>query len=426
MPFLTSAVFGFALAAPIGLTVVKPPLGKAADPGKSPQSFKTGQYRNLFREIGKSDQEICDKLNAAYGQLFYGDNATQRVFFPVGADLGYIKDVGNGDVRSEGMSYGMMIAVQLGQKEVFDRLWKWSKTYMQHQSGPWKGYFAWSCKESGEKNTKFPASDGEEYFITALYFAAGRWGSGKGIFDYRAEADAILFQLINKEKENGGLVDNAHNMFSLEHKQVVFVPNGDAAKFTDASYHLPAFYELWSRWGKTDKTFWKEAAQASRSYFKKAVHPVTGLASDYSTFDGKPMKAPWDPNSKGDIFAFDSFRVAHNIAMDHAWFDADPWQVQQTNRLLEFFDSQKPNYVSNYTVDGKPLVEFRSGGLVAMNAAACLAATTPASKRFIKDFWDAPIPAGQWRYYDGMLHLLGLLHCSGQYRIWAPESNSSS
>lgn len=418
MAFLTASLLGILLQPGEGKTPFQAPLPKAAAPGRSPKSFTTGQYRNLFREVGKTDQEICDKLNKAFNQLFYGDAKTEAVYYPSGPDMAYIKDVGNGDVRSEGMSYGMMISVQFGRKEEFDRLWKWAKTNMQHQSGPWKGYFAWSCKESGEKNTKYPASDGEEYFITALYFAAGRWGSGKGVFDYRAEADAILNQLINKEKENGGIVDNAHNMFSRQVKQVVFVPNGDAAKFTDASYHLPPFYELWSRWGKTDKAFWKEAAEASRAYFKKAVHPVTGLASDYSSFEGKPMKAPWDPNSKGDIFGFDSFRVGMNIAMDHAWFESDPWQVQQTNRMLEFFDRQTPPYVANYTVDGTPLVDYRSGGLTAMNAASCLAATTPSAKRFINDLWNAPIPSGQWRYYDGMLHLFGLLHCSGQYRIW--------
>jgi hypothetical protein len=28
--------------------------------------------------------------------------------------------------------------------------------------------------------------------------------------------------------------------------------------------------------------------------------------------------------------------------------------------------------------------------------------------------------AGQWRNNDSMLYLMGLLHCSGEFRIWAP------
>ncbi len=39
---------------------------------------------------------------------------------------------------------------------------------------------------------ELPAPDGEEYFVMALYFAANRWGNGKGIYDYEAHADRLL------------------------------------------------------------------------------------------------------------------------------------------------------------------------------------------------------------------------------------------
>ena len=44
--------------------------------------------------------------------------------------MAYIEDTGNHDARTEGMSYGMMMCVQMDRKEEFDRLWKWAKTYM--------------------------------------------------------------------------------------------------------------------------------------------------------------------------------------------------------------------------------------------------------------------------------------------------------
>jgi oligosaccharide reducing-end xylanase len=389
---------------------------------QSPRSYATGKYRNLFREIGKSDAEIKAKVEGAWKQLFYGDDANQRVYYPVGKEMAYIKDVGNNDVRTEGMSYGMMVAVQLNHKPEFDRLWRWVKTHMQYPNGPMKGYFAWQCTPEGVKRGKTPASDGEEYFAMALYFAANRWGAGKGILNYSAEADAILHAMIHKEEENGGVVDGVHNMFDRKEKQIVFVPNGDAASFTDPSYHLPAFYELWARWGpKRDRAFWREAAGVSRRFFRKAAHPKTGLTPDYATFDGKPKKAPWDPNNRSDNFLFDAFRTGGNIGMDYAWFGVDPWQVEQSNRMLEFFAAQKPRYVSNYTVDGKPLVDFQSTGLVAMNAVATLASTSKVAPDFVKALWDAPVPSGQWRYYDGLLYMFGLLHASGNYRIWMPK-----
>ncbi|MCI0494453.1 glycosyl hydrolase family 8 [candidate division KSB1 bacterium] len=78
-----------------------------------------------------------------------------------------------------------MIAVQLNKKSEFDRLWKWAKTYMQHQIGASKDYFAWHCKDDGTKISQNSASDGEEWFVMALFFASARWGDGEGIFAYQ-------------------------------------------------------------------------------------------------------------------------------------------------------------------------------------------------------------------------------------------------
>lgn len=374
-------------------------------------AFATGQYRNLFREmLGKSDAEVQAKLDAAWQQLFYGDDHTQRVYYPVGADMAYVLDTGYNDVRSEGMSYGMMIAVQLDKREEFDRIWKWAKTYMYQQDGPYQGYFAWHCQPSGEPIHRNPASDGEEWFVMALFFAARRWGNGEGIFNYQAEAQAILDTMLHKAEQKSDL---ATNMFDARTKLVVFVPTvGRDSSFTDPSYHLPAFYELWARWADKDNVFWQQAAQASREFFRKAAHPQTGLMPDYAEFDGTPT------GGEHRDFRFDAFRVASNVAVDYAWFAADPWQVEQSNRLLEFFYSQGiDRYVNQYTLDGKPLSSDRSTGLIAMNAVAALAATTDKAPRFVEALWNARIPSGRWRYYDGLLYMLALLHVSGNFRI---------
>ena len=223
------------------------------------------------------------------------------MYYPVGSDMAYIEDIGNGDVRTEGMSYGMMIAVQLDKKAEFDRLWKWAKTYMYQTEGPFKGYFAWHCSTDGVQLDANPASDGEEWFATALFFASGRWGNGAGLFDYRQQAQAILDSMRAKTAEGNGI---ATDMFDPLEKQVVFVPSGRNATFTDPSYHLPAYYELWTRWSDKDNQFWAEAAGVSRSFFKKAANPQTGLMPDYANFDGTPA-------TTGDHkdFRFDAWRT---------------------------------------------------------------------------------------------------------------------
>lgn len=379
-------------------------------------SFHTGVYQNLFVELlGLSDKEVKLKIDNAFHQLFYGDDKTERVYYPMGDDMAYIVDINNNDVRTEGMSYGMMIAVQLNKKEEFDRLWKWVKTFMQHQSGPHKDYFAWHCKTDGTKISINSASDGEEWFVMALFFASARWGDGEGIYNYKKEAQKILDAMLNKS-ENSDERDVVTNMFSKKHKQVVFVPNGDADDFTDPSYHLPHFYELWSLWADKENNFWREVADTSRSFLKRAVHPVTGLAPDYANFDGSPIDR-WGGGHNN--FQYDAWRVAMNVAVDYQWFAKDKWAVEQSNRLLNFFYSQGiKNYGSLFTLDGKMLMPDHSEGLVAMNAVAALASDLELRKEFVRELWELKMPTGHYRYYNGLLTMLGLLQVSGNFRIY--------
>jgi oligosaccharide reducing-end xylanase len=382
-------------------------------------AFESGAYRNLFAEyLDKTDSEVQEKLEAAWNQLFYGDDRTQRVYYPVGEDMAYVEDIGNDDVRTEGMSYGMMIAVQLDKQDEFNRLWKWAKTYMYQSDGPYRGYFAWHCSIDGEKLDANPASDGEEWFATALFFASARWGDGEGIFDYRAEAQQILHIMLHKSDEDNGL---ATNMFDLDTRQVVFVPSGYNSTYTDPSYHLPAYYELWARWADTDNQFWAEAAQASRSFFHEAANPQTGLMPDYARFDGSLSRDDYH-----QAFRFDAWRTLSNVAVDYAWFAADPWQVEQPDRVLDFLASQGMNsYPNQYALEGEPLSSDHSTGLAAMAAVAALAAHPDKGRPFVQALWDTKIPSGQWRYYDGMLYILGLLHVSGSFRIYSPAESGS-
>jgi oligosaccharide reducing-end xylanase len=387
-------------------------------------SFFTGKYRNLFRELGYSQAEAHAKIEAVYQQLFHGDPETEAVYYEVGANedgpLAQIRDIANGDIRSEGMSYGMMIAVQLDRQAEFDALWNWARTYMRNAdpAHPAYRYFAWSLAFDGTPNDTNPAPDGEEYFATALYFAAGRWGCS-GAFDYRAQADEIVDALKNRGDIAGG-----STLFNLEQKQVRFSPsigyiegNGD---HTDPSYHLPAFYELWARWGqRKDRDFWLDAAAVSRDFFVAATHPDTGLAPDYANFDGTPRAASWDANTVN--FRFDAWRTAMNWSFDWAWFQRDARERVLSDRLQAFFESQGlASYVANYTLAGEPLVTYRSTGLIAMNAVASLAATEPRRHDFVQALWDLSAPAGQYRYYDGLLYLMALLHVGGEFKVYPP------
>ena len=374
-------------------------------------AFKTGKYRNVFAELGISGEDIEKRLKDSFHTVFYGSD-DERFFHTAGDNMGYFEDTGNNDARTEGMSYGMMMCVQMDWKEEFDRFWLWTKTYMYNEEGYHKGYFGWSCKTSGEKNSEGPAPDGEEFFAMALFFASHRWGDGEGIFNYSEQARAIL-----RENEPGV------PMWNKDNHLIEFVPG---CPWSDPSYHLPHFYELFALWAdEEDRPFWAEAARASREYLKKACHPVTGLAAEYANFDGSPYIGDEEFiknfGSRHDWFYSDAYRVAANIGLDYEWFAADEWNVVNADRIQKFFSGNLSDCkFMTYEIDGTVIDQpaLHPVAIIATNAMASLAAKGEYAADWVRLFWNTPLRTGDRRYYDNCLYLFALLALSGNYRIW--------
>lgn len=391
-------------------------------------AFATRRYRNLFAELGYKQKDIDKKLKSVFESVFYGPD---KVYFEVGNSMAYISDIKNHDVRTEGMSYGLMIAVQFDRKDIFDRLWRWNKKYMQHQEGLLKGYFAWSCQTDGTRNAQGPASDGELYYVTSLIFASNRWGNSTGI-NYLAEAQNIL----NCSMQKIGM-ERVAPLINLEHQLITFTPDPFGGRFTDPSYHIPAFYEVWARWAEDGRSeFWRVCARKSREYLHKSIHPVTGLNPDYNNYDGTLLGSK---RVIGDAFRFDSWRVPMNIALDYSWACADrKWQQEYGNKIQNFFYSQGiDSFVDQYNVDGTTVTELlgaggykklrHSLGLVATTAAVSLVCTHDKSREFVDRLWNAkhvPYDDGYFdAYYDGLLRLFAFMHLSGNYRIIFPQGH---
>lgn len=372
-------------------------------------------YRNLFAEIGIKQEDIEKRLEEIKQFYFYGGE-DERVYYPVGEDMAYICDTGNNDARTEGMSYGMMICVQLDMKEEFDRLWKWAKTYMWMEDGYNEGYFAWSCATNGEKNANGPAPDGEEFFAMALFFASHRWGDGEGIFEYSREAKEILRACLHKGENGRAGVP----MWNHENHQILFVPGID---FTDPSYHLPHFYELFALWAdEEDREFWKEAVTASRKYLVKACHPDTGFSAEYAEFDGSPMSRPlpWS-RDRHDWFFSDSYRTVANIGLDFEWWGVDEGQCAAADKMQEFLLSGlRENRYHKYEIDGRIADEevLHPLAIPATVAQGALVAKGPHVKEWVESFYQMPMRTGRWRYYDNCLYFFAFLALSGNYRMY--------
>ena len=266
---------------------------------------------NAFRDVlGKSDAASSAKLEAAFAQLFHGTE-DQTIYYPEGTDQAYIKDILHGDVRTEGIGYGMIITVELNKRTEFDALWTYAKNKLKYTTGANSGYFLSSCDTSTTTTTPCIDPFGYEQFAMALIFAHDRWKSTTGAIDYAADAQELLHVMRHKEEDNGGIVGGVTNTFDSVTMLAYDMPNTLAATYTRPSVEMPGYYELWAE--ATGDSFWTQAAASARAYWKKAANPNTGLMPLRATL------ADATPVSGSENFVAEGYRTHLSLVLDRIW-----------------------------------------------------------------------------------------------------------
>ena len=380
--------------------------------GLRPLSPRTS-YPNPFRDVlGKTQTEIDMKIMGAFDQLFHGDPMSEAIYRTVGADQAQIEDILHDDVRTEAQGFGMMITVQLDQRDEFDRLWRHAKSELRIAMGANEGYYNSSC-DNVDGLSSMPCIDpfGMEQFAMALIFAHGRWGS-TGSIDYETDVLELLDVMLHKEERNAGVMTDVTNVFDDLTKLPFHEPKASASTFTRPSIVIPAYYALWAE--ATGDPFWSQAEDAGRIYTRDVSNETTGLVPVRAYFDGRPVTGGgWD------AFRHEAYRTELNLALDEIWNGDDPWVVQTSDRLIAFFWSQGlPDYGKAYALDGTVLDPTKEIALVASNGAVAAIATRTERAEFIQEVWDMQTPTGGARYYAGVMDLLALLVLGGKFQVY--------
>lgn len=379
---------------------------------------------NLFTSLlGKSEAEVEARLQQVWNHFFtpadldrYEAPGETSVYYETADGLAFIMDTGNNDVRSEGMSYGMMLSVQLDHRTEFDKLWGWAKKYMAYAPGSaWDGYFCWQCRPDGTKLGGSNASDGEAYFVTALFLAAERWGEPR----YADEANAILTKVMNKDGKRTGV----YNLYNKENGLITFVPDRMGHGFTDPSYQLPAFLDKWAQVASADRPFWERAATEARRHLIASAHPETGLYPDYSEYDGRAYRWP-HAGYDTSIYMYDAIRCAMNVGMDYyLWGKDKANQTEVMARLLTFFRRDGFRH-AHFALDGSDAFGDYTQGMAGANAVGAVALADSDSpehrelaREYVQRLWDAQPPTGKFRYYEGLVYFLSMLHVSGHFAL---------
>lgn len=367
---------------------------------------------DVLDTIGMTPEESEVAIRSAYEQLFFGDPSTQAVYRPVGDDAGYIEDVQHADVRTDAIGYGMLVTVQLGEQEVFDKLWTWAKRYMLETEPPREGMLSWSCSAAGTDCEPSAASDATSVIASSLFLAEAEW-AGSGVHDYASDANMLVDAMVLTEERNGGMVGGVRNLFDVEAKLPRNTSSAIDGSALVTAYLMPGFYDYWSKWRADDAEFWSEAAEASRDLLRAASVPANGLIPRAIAGDGTPAAGE-------DYYDETAARTLLNRWFCQAWGPPQSWVFVQNRRLLDFL-LQQEKIVSSYELDGTVIGDRNTVAHISLTATAAAASDdveTYAS--FLQLLADAPIPEGEERYYQGMLYLISFLAVSGNMRAGTP------
>jgi endo-1,4-beta-D-glucanase Y len=311
-----------------------------------------------------------------------------------------------GSTVSEGMGYGMLLAVYMDDQAVFDGLWQYEQQYLNGN-----GLMNWEVDPSGSVIGTGGATDGDEDMAWALVMADRQWG-GQGSLDkpYIEHAKDLI---------------NAIWDYEIDHNRNEMPKAGDEWGDTDIanpSYFAPAYYRVFGQvTGREDD--WNRAAQTSYDVIERSLNATNGnqdngLVPAWCTSEGVPTEAYGGAPTH---YQQDSTRTPFRVGQDYCYF-GEPRAKAYLEKTSSFFVGVGvANIVDGYELDGTPRPERATGGLQSasfVGPAGVGAMNDPMNQVFVDEAYAAVATLGLSAgtiYYQKSWTALSLLMLTGNF-----------
>jgi endo-1,4-beta-D-glucanase Y len=240
-----------------------------------------------------------------------------------------------GDAVSEGVSYGMFLALYSNDQAYFNKIWDAGEKYMWTASGSWGNpgnYYDWRVNESGGNRVGTgPASDAEQDIALLLIFAdklveRGIWKSytsSKGA-TYSARAKDILGTIRASMIDQGKYLLPGHW--------------GGDPDIKNPGYFAPASYRVFAEYDSANKSAWMALVDGSYELIAKSPGYGKGLVPDWFTMSGGTTNgAGYNAFFRGDALYRDAIRVYWRLATDYIWYK-EPRAKAFLDKAMTFID----------------------------------------------------------------------------------------
>jgi endo-1,4-beta-D-glucanase Y len=278
-----------------------------------------------------------------------------------------------GSTVSEGIGYGMILAVYFDDQALFDGLWKYEQLYLDAQ-----GLMNWEIGPDGKVTSggSGAATDGDEDMAFALVMADKQWGGSGTLDDTYLNHAKRLIELILKYE-----VDGTRNSLLKPGDQW---GNVDV---TNPSYFAPAYFRVFGRaTGKVEE--WDRVIAANYDILERSLNATSGNADNglvpaWCDSTGKPVVAY---SGAPTHFQNDSTRTPFRIGQDYCYF-GEPRAKAYLQKINQFYDGVGvENIVDGYALNGTPKPERAVNGLHAasfVGPAGVAAMSDPAQQDFL-------------------------------------------
>ncbi|HTC21081.1 MAG TPA: glycosyl hydrolase family 8, partial [bacterium] len=304
---------------------------------------------------------------------------------------------------SEGIGYGMLIAVMMNDQKLFNGLWAYALQYMPDTDGSF--LMNWMINSTGGVTGNNAATDADEDMCMALLMADKVWGS-TGNYNYRSNFQNMLNAIWSREVDVNG---NA------------FVNPGDAfSSPVYSSYMTPQWYNCWNESG----------IDANNHNWASITNWV------YNTYYGSNYSNGFVPDTQGAAQMMnDASRYPIRLGLDYLYNGTAKagTQVQAFANAVETGvnangysgasgEIQSGWNISNGSVVGPANSSVQMAGVVV--SAMCLPNTT-ANQNYLNGAWAAMQSGasggfanpnqGGFEYFQDTLCVLGGLIGSGNF-----------
>jgi endo-1,4-beta-D-glucanase Y len=307
--------------------------------------------------------------------------------------------------NSEGMGYGMLIAVYLGEQSMFDSFWQYVRLHLNSN-----GLMDWEISPTGTVSGSGAATDGDEDMAFALVMADRQWGRGSLSESYLDSAKKLIDAIWTHEVDHGA--------------GDVLLPgdswSADAA--LNPSYFAPAYYRVFGAvTGKTAE--WDRVVDSSYDVIEKSLNDANGnttngLVPAWCDASG----APKVPFANGPThFQLDACRTPFRIGQDYCWFDAPRAKTYLAKISAFYAGIGAANIVDGYDLDGTPHPQNSMNGSQAasfVGPAAVGAMSGPDWKTLVDEGYSRVATLGLTAgttYYQDSWTVLSLMMLTGNF-----------